>query len=60
MRLEQVSQFKHLGCVLNESGTADAERRRNVASGRTAAGAIRSLFNARICSLSARGCYRRD
>ena len=33
--------------VLDESGTDDAECRRNVVSGRRVAGAIRSLENAR-------------
>ena len=41
--LEQVSEFKYLGRVLNESSTDDAECRRKVAIGRKVAGAIRSL-----------------
>ena len=45
--LEQVSEFKYLGYVLNESGTDD----RKVASGRKVAGAIRSLVNARSLHL---------
>ena len=34
-------------CVLDKSGTDEAEHRRNVASGRRVTGAIRSLVNAR-------------
>ena len=45
VQLEQVSEFKYLGCVLNESGTDDAECRRKGASGKEVA--IRSLVNAR-------------
>ena len=40
IRLEHVSKFKFLGCVLDESGTDGAECSRKVASGRRAAGAI--------------------
>ena len=40
--LKHVSEFKYLGCVLDESGTDDAECSRKVASGRRVAGAIRS------------------
>ena len=47
MRLEQVLEFKYLGCVLDESSTYEAECRREVASGRRDAGVIRSLVNAR-------------
>ena len=47
IRLEHVSGFKYLGCVLDESGTDGAECSRKVASGRRVAGAIRSLVNAR-------------
>ena len=46
IRLEHVSKFKYLGCVLNESGTNEAECSRKVASGRRVAGVIRSLVNA--------------
>ena len=45
MRLEHWSEFKYLGCVLNESGT-DGEHWK-VASGSRAAGVIRSPANAR-------------
>ena len=48
---EHVSEFKYLGCVLNESGTDEAECSRKVASGRRVAGAIRSLVNARNLQL---------
>ena len=41
--LEHVSEFKHLGRVLNESGKDEAELSRKVVSGRRVAGAIRSL-----------------
>ena len=42
IRLEHVSEFKHLGCVLDESDTDGAECNRKVASGRKVADAIRS------------------
>ena len=45
IRLEYVSEFKYLGCILNESGTDRAECNRKMASGRRVAGAIRSLVN---------------
>ena len=38
--------FKYLGCVLDESGTDEAEFSRKVVSVRRVAGAIRSLVNA--------------
>ena len=38
VRLENVSEFKYLGCVLNESSTNEAECRRKVASGRRVTG----------------------
>ena len=47
MRLEHVSEFKYLRCVLNESGTNEAECRRQVESGRRVASAIMSLVNDR-------------
>ena len=47
--LENVSKFKKLGCVLDESGTDETECSRKLASGRRVAGAIRSLVNARSC-----------
>ena len=50
--LKHVSEFKYLGCVLDESGTYGAECSRNVTSGRRVAGAIRFLVNGRICSLN--------
>ena len=51
IRLENVSEFKYLGCVLDESGTDGAECSKKVASGRRVAGAIRSLGNARDLQL---------
>ena len=47
MSLEHVSKFKYLGCVLDESGTDEAECHRKVASRRRVAVAIRSLVNVR-------------
>ena len=47
IRLEHVSEFKYLGCVLDESGTGEAE----VASERSVAGIIRSPINARRLQL---------
>ena len=51
IRLEQVSEFKYLGCVLDEYGTDEAECSMKVASGRRIVGAIRSLVNARDLQL---------
>ena len=45
--LEHVSEFKYLGCVLDESGTDQAECRRKVASGKRVSGSIMSLVIAR-------------
>ena len=47
IRLKQVSEFKHLECVFNESHTDEAEYCRKVASGRRVADSIRSLINIR-------------
>ena len=49
--LEHVSEFKYLGCVLDESGTDEAECSRKVAGGRRVAGAIRYLVNAKSLQL---------
>ena len=46
MRLEYVSEFKYLGCALDELGTDEAECSRKVVSGRRVSGAIKSLVNA--------------
>ena len=46
IRLEHVLKFKYLGCVLEESGTDEAECSRKMESGRRVAVAIRSLGNA--------------
>ena len=51
IRLEHVSEYKYLRCVLDESGTDEAECSRKVVSGRRVAGAIRSLINARSLQL---------
>ena len=51
IRFEDVSEFKYLRCVLDESGTYEADCSRKVVSGRRAAGAIRSLVNARSLQL---------
>ena len=55
IHLEHVSEFKYLGCVLDESGTDGLECNRKVASGRMVVGAIRSLVNASDLQL---GCDR--
>ena len=47
IHLEHVLEFKYLGCVLDESGTDEAECSRKGARGRWVVGAIRSLVNAR-------------
>ena len=46
IRLEHVSEFKYMGCVLDESGTDEAKCTRNLASGRRVTNAIRFLVNA--------------
>ena len=45
IHIEQLSEFKYLGCVMDVSGTDKAECSRKVA------GAISSLFNARDMQL---------
>ena len=47
IHLEQISEFKYLRCILNESGTEGAGCSRKVMSWRRVAGAISSLVNAR-------------
>ena len=47
MRLEHVSESKYLECVLEESGTYDAECTRRLANWRKVACVIRSLVNYR-------------
>ena len=44
-RLEQISEFKHLGCVLDESGTNVPDCHNQVVNGRKVASAIRFLVN---------------
>ena len=51
IRLEHVSEFQYLGCVLDESGTDEAQFSRKEASGRRVAGAIRSFVNPRSLRL---------
>ena len=51
IRLEHVSNFKYLGCVLEESGTDWTKCSKKGVSGRRVAGAIRSLVNARDLQL---------
>ena len=51
IRLEHVSKFKYLGCVLDESGTDEEECSREVASGRRVACASRSLVDVRSLQL---------
>ena len=51
IRLEHVSEFKYLGCVLGESGTDKAECSRKLVSRRRVVGAIRSQINARSLQL---------
>ena len=46
IRLEHVSEFEHLGCLLDESGTDGNECSREVVNGRRVAGAMRFLVNA--------------
>ena len=55
IRLEHVSEFHYLVCVLDESGTDGAECSRKVASGMRVAGAIRSLVNARDLQIECAG-----
>ena len=43
IHLEHVSEFKYLGCVLDESGTDWTECNSKVTNGRGVAGAIMSL-----------------
>ena len=47
IRLEHVSEFKYLRCVLDETGTDEAKCCRNVAYGRRVAAANRYLVHAR-------------
>ena len=47
IRLEHVSEFKYLGCILDESGTDEVECSRKVVSGRRVGGAIMSLVKDR-------------
>src|SRR5678815_2570334 len=49
--LEQVSEFKYLGYMLDGKGTDDAECSRKVVNGRMVAGAIKSLVDVKGLSL---------
>ena len=49
--LEHISEFKYLRCVLDQSGTDEAECSRKFVSGRKVEGTIRSLVNARSLQL---------
>ena len=49
--LEHISELKYSGCVLDKSGTDEAELSRKVTSGMKVAVAIRSLVNARSLQL---------
>ena len=51
VHLEHISEFKYLGCVLDEAGRVGAECSRKVASEKRVAGAIRSLVNTRDLKL---------
>ena len=51
IRLEHVSEFKNLGCFLDESSTVGAEYSRKVASRKRVACANRILVNARDLQL---------
>ena len=58
IRLEHISEFKYLGCVLDKSGTDEAKCTRKVAIGRRVKSAIRSLVNNRSLQLQfARGLH---
>ena len=50
-RLEHISEFKYLGCVLDESGIDETECSRRVTSERRVRGPIRALVNARNLQL---------
>ena len=47
IHLEHISEFKYLGCILDESGTDERECSSKMTSGRRVPGAIRSLVRAR-------------
>ena len=51
-QLDQVSEFKYLGCVLNESGRNGAECYRKIMSRRKVAETIKALFKLGVCSLN--------
>ena len=49
-QLEQVTEFKYLGYMLNEKGMNDTEYGKKVTSGKKVAGAIKPLVNAKRLS----------
>ena len=49
--MEQVSEFKYLGYMLDEKGTDDAECSRKVVSGRKVSGEIKPMVNEKELSL---------
>ena len=49
--MEQVSEFKYLDCILDESGTDIAEYYREMARRRKVAGTFRLLVNTRSLQL---------
>ena len=51
MRLEHVSEFKYVGCILDESGTDEAECRNKVTSRGIVGGTIKSRVIARVLQL---------
>ena len=51
IRLEHVSEFKYLRCVLDDSGTDGAKCSRKVASGGRVIDVISSIVNARELQL---------
>ena len=57
--MEYVPEFKYLGHLLSDSGTDETVCPRRVVSGMKVAGAIRSLVNVRVFSLSMLGAYMR-
>ena len=58
IHLEHISEFKYLGCVLNESGTDGAECSWKVVSGRRVAGTIRLVYARDLQPECARVCIK--
>ena len=55
VRLEHVSEFKYLRCILDELGTYEAECSRRVVSRRRVASALGLWLMLGVCSLSVLG-----